>query len=182
MDTKVLAAPRRRTRRHSPDFKARVIAACLEPGVSLAAVALANGLNANFLRTWVKAYRKQQEPGEVPAIVNRRSAELATRSTPTLVPVSTPSLQNNKRRPIRHARTNAAAALPCRPNCRASNTGTNPNPAPAAPVVGISSRLARTSANNSTLNRRASLFIAISGLSTPAGRAKPSLPHRCPLR
>ncbi len=90
MDTKVLAAPRRRTRRHSPEFKARVIAACLEPGVSLAAVALANGLNANFLRTWVKAYRKQQEPGEVPAIVNRRGAELATRSTPTLVPVSVP--------------------------------------------------------------------------------------------
>jgi transposase-like protein len=29
-----------------------VIAVYLEPGVSMAAVALANGLNANFLRSW----------------------------------------------------------------------------------------------------------------------------------
>ncbi len=55
MDTNVsVALPSRRRRRHTPEFKARVIAECLQPGVSLAAVALANGLNANFLRTWVK--------------------------------------------------------------------------------------------------------------------------------
>ena len=88
MDTKVLAALPRRTRRHAPEFKARVIDACLQPGVSIAAVALANGLNANFLRSWVKAYRKQQQPAEVPAIASPRSAELATRPAPTLVPVS----------------------------------------------------------------------------------------------
>ena len=53
-------------------------------------MALANGLNTNFLRTWVKAYRKQQELADVPAIVNRRGAQLATRSAPTLVPASVP--------------------------------------------------------------------------------------------
>ena len=90
MDTNVSATlPSRRRRRHAPEFKARVIAACLQPGVSLAAVALANGLNANFLRTWVKAYRNQQQAAAVvPAIKNGRGGVSATRSAPTLVPVA----------------------------------------------------------------------------------------------
>ena len=46
-----------------------MIAACLQPGVSIAAVALANGLNSHFLRTWVKAHREPQR-GEVPATIN----------------------------------------------------------------------------------------------------------------
>ena len=41
-----------RSRRHSAAFKASVVAAC-KPGVSIASVALANGLNANLLRRWV---------------------------------------------------------------------------------------------------------------------------------
>jgi transposase len=44
---------RRRRRRHSAEFKASVIEQCLKPGVSIAAVALAHGLNANMLRKWV---------------------------------------------------------------------------------------------------------------------------------
>lgn len=60
MDTKrAKPAARRRRRRHEPEFKAQVIEACLEPGVSVAAVALANGLHANFLRRWVKEHREQ---------------------------------------------------------------------------------------------------------------------------
>lgn len=60
MDTKVAKAAARRTRRtHAPEFKAQVIEACLQPGVSVAAVALANGLNANYLRRWVKEHREQ---------------------------------------------------------------------------------------------------------------------------
>ncbi len=45
--------PARRRRQHSPEFKAGVIGACRQPGVSIAGVALANGLNANLLRRWV---------------------------------------------------------------------------------------------------------------------------------
>jgi len=41
-------------RRHSAEFKARVIELAGQPGISMAAVALANGLNANMLRRWVK--------------------------------------------------------------------------------------------------------------------------------
>ena len=55
MDTSVfIDSPGRRVhRRHGADFKARVIRACQHPGVSVASVALANGLNANMLRRWV---------------------------------------------------------------------------------------------------------------------------------
>ena len=87
MDTNAQAVPAlRRNRRHAPEFKARVIAACLQPGVSIAAVALANGLNANFLRTWVKAYRDQQRSEvAVGAGPNGVSVDCAA---PQLVPVT----------------------------------------------------------------------------------------------
>ena len=43
-------------RRHSEEFKARVIDQARQPGASTAAVALANGLNANMLRRWVREH------------------------------------------------------------------------------------------------------------------------------
>lgn len=88
MDTNALAAPAsRRNRRHAPEFKARVIAACLQPGVSIAAIALANGLNANFLRSWVKAHRDQQR-SDIAIGVERASGRMpAKRTAPSLVPV-----------------------------------------------------------------------------------------------
>jgi transposase len=55
MHTPEIQKPRvgRRRGRYSDEFKRQVIAACLEPGVSTAAIALANGLNANLVRRWV---------------------------------------------------------------------------------------------------------------------------------
>ena len=47
---------RRRRRQYSDEFKRDAVAACLAPGVSMAAVALANGLNANVLRRWVNEH------------------------------------------------------------------------------------------------------------------------------
>jgi transposase len=44
---------RRRRRRHSEQFKSQVVAACQLPGVSIASVALSNGVNANLVRRWV---------------------------------------------------------------------------------------------------------------------------------
>ena len=58
----------RRRRRHSAEFKARVVAACRNPGVSIAAVALDHRLNANLLRRWVvAAERAAQEAGPIAA-------------------------------------------------------------------------------------------------------------------
>ena len=48
-----VGAGRRRRREHSAEFKAQVVAACSAPGVSIAAVAMANGVNANLARRWV---------------------------------------------------------------------------------------------------------------------------------
>jgi transposase-like protein len=53
MNTLVELNGRRTRRRHTAEFKASVIEACRRPGVSIASIALANGLNANMLRKWV---------------------------------------------------------------------------------------------------------------------------------
>jgi len=53
---------RRHRRQHSAEFKAKVVAACRKPGVSIAAVALANGLNANLLRRWVVTEEQEAKP------------------------------------------------------------------------------------------------------------------------
>lgn len=72
MDTFPIEVPdRRRRRRHSPEFRAAVIEAARQPGVSIAAVALANGLNANMLRKWVND-AERADGGE-----SARSAQVA---------------------------------------------------------------------------------------------------------
>ena len=80
---------RQRRRRHSDEFKADLVAACTQPGISIAAVAMANGVNANFLRRWVTEV-------EMKPSVDDDSAQVAvTASSPTtapsFVPVSLPS-------------------------------------------------------------------------------------------
>ena len=45
---------RRRRRLHSDEFKANAVASCMQPGMSMAAVAMACGVNANLLRRWVR--------------------------------------------------------------------------------------------------------------------------------
>ena len=55
----------RKRGRYTDAFKAQLVAACNEPGVSTAAIALANGLNANLLRRWVSEHRQAQGAGAV---------------------------------------------------------------------------------------------------------------------
>lgn len=49
-----MSPPIRRRRKHSPEFKAQLIAQCLQPGTSVAAVAMAHQVNDNLLRTWIR--------------------------------------------------------------------------------------------------------------------------------
>jgi transposase len=64
----------RRKRSHSREFKEELVRACSEPGVSVAGVALANGVNANLLRKWMVAHgvsvprRRRQADGEAPVV------------------------------------------------------------------------------------------------------------------
>jgi hypothetical protein len=67
MDTSAPELPgRRRRRQYSSEFRARVIEAASQPGVSVAAIALANGMNANLLRRWISmAHGREMMMGSV---------------------------------------------------------------------------------------------------------------------
>jgi transposase-like protein len=64
MHTTLIKAPTRRgRRRYTEEFKRQAIEACMQPGVSMASVALANGLNANLLRRWVIEHQERTPKG-----------------------------------------------------------------------------------------------------------------------
>lgn len=69
---------RRRRRLHSAEFKANAVASCMQPGMSMAAVAMANGVNANLLRRWVR--EAELRPGA------DRSEALAISTAPLKTP------------------------------------------------------------------------------------------------
>lgn len=46
--------PKRTRRTHDEEFKAELVSACSERGVSIAGIAMANGINPNLLRRWMR--------------------------------------------------------------------------------------------------------------------------------
>jgi transposase len=78
----------RRRRRHSDEFKAAAVAACLQPGISMAAVATANGINANLLRRWA---REEEVKTEVTQS-DRASADATAPPGPAFMPLTLPPL------------------------------------------------------------------------------------------
>lgn len=74
--------PRRVRRTHSEAFKQSVVSACCEPGVSVAGVALANGLNANQVRRWLRDRGIEPPSRRKPA-----TAALPVLGGPDFVPV-----------------------------------------------------------------------------------------------
>ena len=63
--------PQPRRRRHfSREFKANIVAACQEPGVSVSRIALDNQVNANLLRRWIREAEQADQatasPGFMP--------------------------------------------------------------------------------------------------------------------
>lgn len=75
---------RSRRRRHSDEFKSKVIVACRQPGVSIASVALAHGLNANLLRRWIREREGDAATPQVHALAGPTLSE----STPSFVPLA----------------------------------------------------------------------------------------------
>ena len=53
-------------RRHSDEFKARVVAACEGRGASVAGVSMAHGVNANLVRKWIIKKRRGLVPNHAP--------------------------------------------------------------------------------------------------------------------
>lgn len=70
-------------RRHSAEFKAQVLAACAEPGASVAAVALSFKLNDNLVHQW----RRGRGASPVPSATSTTLAE----SAPQFVALSLPA-------------------------------------------------------------------------------------------
>ena len=52
---------RRHRRAHSAEFKAEAVAACRQPGMSIAAAAMVRSVNANLLRRWVIEAERAEE-------------------------------------------------------------------------------------------------------------------------
>lgn len=44
--------------RYDPEAKRELVEACLQPGISVARMALEHGINANLLRKWINQYRE----------------------------------------------------------------------------------------------------------------------------
>jgi transposase len=89
------AGPRRRRRLHSDEFKADAVAACAQPGMSMAAVAMAHGINANLLRRWVHEAEMQPSRDVVGADAGDvvKTQESKTVFVPVSLPAPTPLAQ-----------------------------------------------------------------------------------------
>jgi transposase len=58
-DSEVSRDTTRRTHRtYMPEFKAQLVAACQQPGASIAALAGQQGMNANVLHRWLKEHQR----------------------------------------------------------------------------------------------------------------------------
>lgn len=83
----VISSGRRRRRTHSDLFKAEAVGACQQEGVSIAAVALARGVNASLLRRWLA----EAGASRTPIAIQRTVPTMATESPDGFVPVPMPT-------------------------------------------------------------------------------------------
>ncbi len=77
------ATPGRKRRTHSQEFKAQLVAQCRQPGVSLAAIAVANGLNPILLRRWVNERGGFRREVAAPPVLPTSAPEFVALSVPT---------------------------------------------------------------------------------------------------
>lgn len=67
----VVGVLRNGRRRYDPASKRRLVEACLQPGVSLAGVAMRHGVNANLLRKWVTGQQQRKSNGVTVGAIER---------------------------------------------------------------------------------------------------------------
>ena len=108
MDTSIaLSSGRRRRRKHSAEFKAHVVAACSKPGVSSASVAMANGVNANLVRRWVKDTEAERED-----VAQAGATKPVTRPATKFVPLALPAPANDIRVELQRGATKIVVTWP----------------------------------------------------------------------
>ena len=76
--------PRSQRRVHGAEFKTQVLAECQQPGASVAAIALAHGLNVNLLRKWLVGRGIKRTGLEAPRAVTRKPQAQHDTTAPSL--------------------------------------------------------------------------------------------------
>tara|TARA_R110002167_G_C12170002_1_gene603394 strand:- start:77 stop:439 length:363 start_codon:yes stop_codon:yes gene_type:complete len=56
-------------RRFSPEFKAKIVEACLQSDVSVAKIALKHGINTNLVHKWIRTARQRDAAPMAPAFL-----------------------------------------------------------------------------------------------------------------
>jgi transposase len=69
-------------RTYSAEAKRALVELCTVPGVSVAAMALQHGVNANLLRRWIMQYLAAKPSGARPAASGKSAATLLAVTTP----------------------------------------------------------------------------------------------------
>jgi len=117
METKRVAR-----RNHSAEFKAQVLAACREPGASVAAIAMRNGLNANVIYRWLheKPY-KTQTPLATPTQVSQVTSFLPVQLPQTVAKPVTVTSSDEIRMELRRGGSSVIVNWPvqCSGECAA---------------------------------------------------------------
>ena len=96
----VVGVLRNGRRGYDPASKRRLVEACLQPGVSLAGVAMRHGVNANLLRKWVAGQQQRQRNGVAVGAIERATevfvpvVELCGVAGPPALPTP-PSVQHH---------------------------------------------------------------------------------------
>ena len=80
--------PSRHRRHHPEEFKLAVLEACGEPGASVAGIALANGVNANQVRRWMRERGIEPPSRSLPV----RSIPAGRDTEPAFVPLPIPPI------------------------------------------------------------------------------------------
>lgn len=109
-------------RRHSAEFKAKVLAQCQEHGASVASVALSNGLNANLVRKWLVG-RGLGRASPLPTGVESNTAQQvmlpaqATSASPAARPLQFVPVELPSPSPANDATADGAGAAPADAAC-----------------------------------------------------------------
>jgi transposase len=81
-------------RTYTPEFKAQLVAACQQPGASIAALAGQHGMNANVLHRWLKEHQRSGCHQLVEVATHATSA--VPSQGPAFIPLALPTVSREQ--------------------------------------------------------------------------------------
>ncbi len=110
-----------RRRRFDPQAKLELVQACMQPGVSVARMALDHAVNANLLRKWIRDYERERDGAAASkAIESQAPAFVPVVTVGEVAPVRTSGAPVSVRRSS-HEYESAKAATPARLSAQLPN-------------------------------------------------------------